>query len=154
MQTTSPPDRYHSPSSPSDPELAARLRLAIARIARRLRQQAGSGMEASPTLVAALATVEKDGPLTPSALASAERIQRPTATRVVAKLEAAGLVTRTPDPDDGRVWRVAITAEGRTLLKRIRSRKNQYLAKQLRRLEPEELATLAQATRILERLLD
>ena len=138
---------------PTDPELAARLRLAITRMARRLRQVSGAGGETSPTRTAALATIEREGPLTPSALAEVERIQRPTATRVVARLEAAGLVTRTPDPLDGRVARVAITAEGRALLRRIRTRKNQYLARRLRSLDADDLATLERAARILERLL-
>jgi DNA-binding MarR family transcriptional regulator len=142
-----------SSSTTSDPQLAAQLRLAIVRMARRLRQEAGTEGEASPTLTAALATVERQGPLTPSALADCERIQRPTATRVVAKLEAMGLVTRTPDLSDGRSSHVAITREGQALLKRIRTRKNEYLARRLRDLDPGELATLAEAAAILERLL-
>jgi DNA-binding MarR family transcriptional regulator len=126
--------------------------MAIVRMARRLRQEAGTGGETSPTLMAALATIEREGPLSPSALAQHERIQRPTATRVVARLEQAGLVTRTSDPSDGRVSHVAIASEGRALLKRIRTRKNQYLAQRLRTLNPAELRTLADAAAILERL--
>jgi DNA-binding MarR family transcriptional regulator len=141
-------------SSPSDPELAARLRMAIVRTARRLRQQADTGGETSPTLTAALSTIEREGPLTPSALADCERIQRPTATRVIARLEEAELVTRTPDPADGRVSHVAITAQGRALLKRLRTRKNQYLTQRLRSLTPAERETLADAAAILERLLE
>jgi DNA-binding MarR family transcriptional regulator len=128
--------------------------MAIVRMARRLRQESDTGGETSPTLTAALSTVEREGPLTPSALAEHERIQRPTATRVVARLEAAGLVTRTSDPADRRVARVAITPEGRAQLKRIRSRKNQYLAQRLRVLTPAEQATLADAAALLERLLE
>lgn len=123
-------------------------------MARRLRQEAGTEGELSPTLAAALATVERRGPLTPSALADCERIQRPTATGVVARLEERGLVTRTADPADRRVSHVAITREGLALLKRIRARKNEYLTRRLRALEPSELATLSQAAAILERLLD
>ncbi len=111
------------------------------------------GGETSPTLTAALATVERRGPLTPSALADCEGIQRPTATRAVGRLEEMGLVTRTPDPSDGRVSHVAITREGRALLKRIRTRKNEYLAQRLRGLEADELATLSRAASIIERLL-
>lgn len=122
-------------------------------MARRLRQEAGTGEELSPTLTSALATVEREGPLTPSALADCERIQRPTATRVVARLEEAGLVTRTSDLADRRVAHVAITPAGRALLKRIRSRKNEYLARRLRELTPDEQATLAQAAVLLERVL-
>jgi DNA-binding MarR family transcriptional regulator len=127
--------------------------MAITRMARRLRQEADTGGETSPTLTAALATVEREGPLTPSALAQHERIRRPTATRVVARLEAAGLVTRTADPADGRVAYVAITPAGTALLKRIRSRKNQYLARRLRELTPAERELLDEAAGLLERLL-
>jgi DNA-binding MarR family transcriptional regulator len=128
--------------------------MAIVRMARRLRQEADTGGETSPTIAAALATIERCGPLTPSALAEHERIKRPTATRAAAQLEARGLVTRTPDPTDGRVTHLAITPAGRALLRRIRSRKNEYLARRLRELEPDELATLGRAAEIVERLLD
>jgi DNA-binding MarR family transcriptional regulator len=122
-------------------------------MARRLRQEAGSEGEASPTLMAALGTVEREGPLTPSALAERERIQRPTATRALARLEEAGLVTRTTDPSDRRVAHVAITPAGSALLARVRSRKNEYLTRRLRMLTQGERETLAEAAAILERLL-
>ena len=134
------------------PDLAARLRLAIARTARRLRQE--TGRELSPSLSSALATVERHGPLTPSELAERERVQRPTATRLVARLEEDGLVTRTADPSDGRSFLVAVTGEGRALLARMRRRKDAYLAERLKRLDPSERATLAEAAAILERLLE
>jgi DNA-binding MarR family transcriptional regulator len=138
-------------------EIAARLRLAVVRTARRLRQEA-LGPEAagtlSPTLTAALATVENHGPLTPSELADRERIKRPTATRTIAALETAGLVTRTGDPDDRRASLVSTTAEGRALLKRLRGRKNAYIATRLRGLPAEDVATLERAAGILERMLD
>jgi len=123
-------------------------------MARRLRQESDTGGETSPTLTAALSTIAREGPLTPSALAESERIQRPTATRVVARLEELRLVARTRDPSDGRVSHVAITAEGRALLKRIRTRKNQYLTQRLRTLPAAERETLAEAAAILERLLE
>jgi DNA-binding MarR family transcriptional regulator len=133
-------------------ELPARLRLAVARTARRLRQEADGGL--SPTLTAALATLDRHGPLTPSRLAELERVQRPTATRIVAKLEQAGLVVRETDLSDGRSFTVALSPDGARLLKQVRSRKNAYLAKRLRRLDEDELATLARATEILERILE
>lgn len=129
----------------------------MVRTARRLRQDASQAEGAgflSPTLTAALATVECHGPLTPSELAERERVQRPTATRIVASLVELGLVTRTPDPSDGRGFLVAPTTEGRALLKRLRGRKNAYLAKRMRDLDPDEVATLERAAEILERLLD
>ena len=129
---------------------AARLRLAITRTARRLRQEAAG--ELTPTSGAALATVERHGPLTPSELAEIERIKRPTATRSLRCLEEAGLVQRTPDPSDGRSALVSITAAGRERLRSLRGRKNAYLAKRMRPLSEEDLATLERAAEILERL--
>ena len=78
--------------------------------------------------MAALATIEKRGPLTPSELADVERIQRPTATRVAAHLTERGLVQRADDPEDGRVSLLSVTAAGQALLDEVRSRKNAYLA--------------------------
>src|SRR5215212_1359825 len=81
-------------------ELAPRLRWAITRMARRLRQEAGTDL--GPSQVAALATIERHGPLSPSEVAKLERIKRPTVTRIIGHLEAAGLVERVSDPEDGR----------------------------------------------------
>ncbi len=139
-------------TSTSASELAARLRLAVARTSRRLRQEADAGLSA--TLLAGLATVERHGPLTPSELAARERVQRPTATRLIARLEADGLVTRTADPADGRSSLIAIGDDGRALLREARTRKDAYLARRLRTLPPEDRATLARAAVLLERLLE
>src|SRR5206468_4715914 len=122
------------------PPLAPRLRLAVARTARRLRQEAGGGL--SPTLTAALASIENHGPLTPSELAERERVKRPTATRLIGTLEESGYVTRTPDPGDRRSSLIAITPEGRDLMRTLRTRKDLYLARRLRALSPEERETL------------
>src|SRR5437016_14245544 len=113
----------------SELELAARLRLAVTRLARRLRQQSGEAL--MPSQNSALASIERHGALTPSELANIERIQRPTATRVLSALTEAGLVARETDELDRRVARVRITPAGAALLKRVRSRKNAYLARRL-----------------------
>jgi DNA-binding MarR family transcriptional regulator len=133
-------------------DLTTRLRLAITRTARRLRQEGGSDL--SPTLSAALATIARHGPLTPSELATRERIQRPTATRLLARLEGPGLVVRTADPQDRRSSLVAITPDGHALLDELRTRKDAYLAQRLRTLSVEDRATLRRAADVLERLLD
>ena len=136
----------------SDTELASRLRFALARTARRLRQEAGTGL--SPSLTAALATVERCGPLTPSELAGAERVRRPTITRVLIRLEEAGLITRTPDPGDRRSTLVAVTPAGAALLADARTRKDAFLSERLDGLSPADRATLARAAAILEGLLE
>ncbi|HEY7456497.1 MAG TPA: MarR family transcriptional regulator [Solirubrobacterales bacterium] len=133
-------------------EAAARLRMAIVRTSRRLRQEAAGRL--TPTAAAALATVERHGPLTPSELAEIERVKRPTATRTLRLLGEAGLVERTPDPEDGRSALVSVTAAGRERLRRLRGRRNAYLARRMRGLPPEDVETLERAATILERILD
>jgi DNA-binding MarR family transcriptional regulator len=140
MQTTSTTD------------LAHRLRPVIARLARRMRQQAGGDL--SPTQGAALNTIACHGTLTPSELAAREKIQRPTATRVLARLEDAGLIARAADPSDRRCSLVAVTEAGEALLAHTRERKDLYLAERLDRLSPEELVALERAAGILERMLE
>ena len=144
----------HVASAAEEPTaaLAAHLRLAITRTARRLRQEAGR--ELSPSQVSALATIERHGPLTPSELADRERVTRPTATRVAARLEELGVIARTADPADARSSRLRITRGGRALLARLRSRKTAYLARRLSDLGAGELTTLERASELLERMLE
>ena len=149
MRTTLPP-----PTTPREirEELAPRLRWAITRVARRLRQEAGTDL--GPSQVAALATIERHGPLSPSELAELERIKRPTATRILRHLEEAALVARVKDPEDGRGSIVSVTAAGRTHLKRLRARKTAYLASRLDRLPAEDRRTLERAAELLEGMLE
>ncbi len=121
-------------------------------MARRLRQEAGTDL--GPSQVAALATVERHGPLSPSELAERERIKRPTATRIVRHLEAAGLVERVRDPEDGRASILSVTAEGRALLRRLRERKTAYLAKRLSAMDAEDRRALERAAELLEGMLE
>ena len=134
------------------PDLAGHLRHTIVRAARRMRQEAGSDL--SPSLTAALSTVDRHGPLTPSELANRERIQRPTATRVLARLEEEGLIERTADLYDRRSSLVAVTKAGHELLQEQRTRKTAFLAARLEGLTADERATLERAADILERVLE
>src|ERR671932_2520427 len=108
-------------TTPSATDVAGHLRLVVARTARRLRQEASADL--SPSLTAALSSIERHGPLTPSELAAHERVQRPTATRLLARLGELGLVERAPDPADRRSSLITASVEGRALLRRQRSRK-------------------------------
>ena len=135
----------------SVPDLAGRLRLTIVRTARRLRQETGT--ELSPSLTAALSTVERHGPLTPGEVATRERIQRPTATRVLARLEEQGLVDRMPDVRDRRSSLLTASKAGRDLLAELRTRKTAFLAARIEDLDDEDRATLERAADILERML-
>jgi DNA-binding MarR family transcriptional regulator len=132
--------------------VASRLRLAVTRTARRMRQESDPSL--SPTQTAALATIERRGPLTPSELASIEGVQRPTISRVATRLVEAGLVERLPDELDRRGARLRVTDEGRRRLHEVRSRKTAYLAERIERLGPEERDLLMRASDLLERLLE
>jgi DNA-binding MarR family transcriptional regulator len=138
-------------SASNGDELASRLRFAVARLARLLRQQDQSGF--GPTLVAALATIERHGPITLGELAGREQVAPPTITKVVEKLEANGLVTRTTDVADRRVNRVALTSKGTKQLAVYRSRRTEWLASRLQDLSPTEHEQLIAALPVLERLI-
>jgi DNA-binding MarR family transcriptional regulator len=135
-----------------DAELAARLRLAVTRLSRRLRHQGEAGISASQ--LSALATVDRAGPMTLGDLAGAEQVQPPSMTRIVARLEEAGLVDRRASEQDRRVARVRVTTAGRQLLQRSRTRKDAYLARRLEILEPADRALMGEAVAVLEQLLE
>ena len=139
-------------STPDLTERASRLRLAITRTARRMRQEASP--ELGPASLSALATIDRLGPLTAGELAAAERIQPPTATRLLAGLAGKGLVSRAADPSDGRCSIVSATPAGAAMLKRLRGRKNAYLARRMRDLPDDDVAALERAAEILERVLE
>ena len=131
--------------------MASRLRLAVTRLHRRLRQQSAGGLTQSQG--SALASVGQLGSPTLGALASRESVQPPSMTRIVAALEEKGLVTRVIDATDRRVARVTLTDQGSDVLERSRSLKNAFLAGQLHRLSTEERQRLGELTGLLERLV-
>jgi DNA-binding MarR family transcriptional regulator len=135
----------------AETETAARLRMAITRLHRRLRQQSPGGLTASQA--SALTSVGQLGSPTLGALAARESVQPPSMTRIVGVLEEMGYVSRLTDPGDRRVARVTLTNKGDAVLRRSRSRKNAYLAAQLRRLAPEDRQALSDLTELLERLV-
>jgi DNA-binding MarR family transcriptional regulator len=136
-------------------DTAAQLRMAVVRTARRLRQEAAAEAGGlTPTSTSALATIERHGPLTPSELARIERVKRPTMTRTLRCLEREGLVVRTPDPADGRSALVSVNGTGRERLRRLRGRKNAFLAKRMRDLPGDDVETLERAAEILEGMLE
>lgn len=134
-------------------ELASRLRLAMARLVRRARQEAVEG-EVTPSMMSALGAIYGLGGPTLGELAAAERVQPPTITKLVGRLEDDGLVVREPDQSDRRVVRVRLSPEGRRFVERTRVRAGAYMARRLRTLSDEERAVLEGALPILERLLE
>jgi DNA-binding MarR family transcriptional regulator len=141
-----------SPVTASEAELASRLRLAVTRLARRLRTQLPG--ELSPSQLATLASVERLGPITLGELSAVERVKPPTMTKIVACLEEQGLVSRTVDQADRRVARVEATGSGLAFLDDSRQQKDAYLAQRLRTVSPEDRSVLEQAAEVLERILE
>src|SRR5437588_10405256 len=94
-RSTPTKDRPARPADAAILPLAGALRLVVMRLARRLRQQADAGISLS--MLSALATIERHGPMTLSELAGHERVQPPTITTVLGRLEAAGLAARDTD---------------------------------------------------------
>jgi DNA-binding MarR family transcriptional regulator len=126
-----------------------RLRVAIARLSRRLRKHELAGL--TPTQLAA---VERAGPLRLGDLAAAERIAPSTLTRLVSVLEEHGYVKRCAVPGDARAWTLVVTPRGHEVLDRIRHENTLLLADSLLTLSPEQLAALAAALPALEQLAD
>jgi DNA-binding MarR family transcriptional regulator len=132
-------------------ELAVALREAITRLNRRVRQTRPVG-DLTFSQLSALTSLKLAGALTPRELADTERVQPPTMTKIVGKLEDRGLVARTPHPTDRRQVILAPTEEGRTVLAQFERRRNLWLAQQLAELAPEERDTLARAAEILRQV--
>jgi DNA-binding MarR family transcriptional regulator len=139
-------------NSESEAELASRLRMAVTRLHRRLRQHNVGGL--TPSQTSALASINRLGAPTLGELALTESVQPPSMTRIVGNLEAAGYVKRVVDQADRRVARVTLLASGRKVLQQNRSLKNAFLARQLRQLDQGEQVALAELTVLLERLLE
>jgi DNA-binding MarR family transcriptional regulator len=93
------------------------------------------------------------GPRTLGELAAAEQVRPPTMTRIVQGLEAAGLVRRVRDPDDGRVHRLHATAKGRRVMQQGRERRVANLAVLFGRLSSAELERVREAAELVERAL-
>ncbi|MEX2210613.1 MAG: MarR family transcriptional regulator [Gaiellaceae bacterium] len=145
-------DRDSSPTSVEISRHAAALRLAVTRMTRRLRQVGGTDL--GPAALSALDSIERLSPVTPSELAEAERVTRPTVARILGRLVKERLVIRAPDPSDGRGSLISISDEGVRVLSRVRTRKSTFLADLIRDLPDEDVATLVRAADLIEQMLN
>jgi DNA-binding MarR family transcriptional regulator len=135
----------------STAQLAVLLRDAVTRVNRRMRQTRPVG-DLTHSQISALQSLDLGGALTPRELAEAERVQPPTLTRIVSRLEERGLVARTPHPSDGRQVILALSPAGRELLEGYRRTRDEWLAQRLSELSAEERDTVARAAEILSRI--
>jgi DNA-binding MarR family transcriptional regulator len=136
----------------TDVELAARLRMTLGRLNRRVRQHGPQSLSSSQA--STLASVEALGPVRLGDLAAHEGVTAPTQSRLVGSLEHQGLVRRMPDADDRRATLLAITAQGRRQLDQLRGERSAFLVEQLGRLSPERRTALVAALDALEALAE
>jgi len=136
---------------PAAAPLAGMLRDAIMRLNRRMRQARPLG-DLTLTQISALTSLGLAGALTPRELAEHERVQPPTMTKIIAKLEDRGLVQRTPHPTDGRQVVLHATEAGRAAVADQRRAGDAWLAKALAELPPDDRETLRRAAELLERI--
>jgi DNA-binding MarR family transcriptional regulator len=151
--STEPVRRLTLAEDAGDAEIdVTRLRVALARLSRRLRRHELAGL--TPTQLAALSTIGKTGPMRLGDLAAAEGIAPSTLTRLVTALEDSGYVRRTADPSDARASTLAITSHGQDALERIRRETTLMLTASLELLTQEQRSALAAALPVLEQLAD
>ena len=150
--TQAPPEpRTPQSAGRRPPALAAELRTAIMRTSRRQRQERSTD-DVTPGQYSVLAVLDHHGPCTPRELAAHEKVQPPSMTRTVAALGDLGLVQRTEHPTDGRQVLVALSEQGRVVVRETRRRRDAWLARRLAELTPAERDTLAEAAAILQRV--
>jgi DNA-binding MarR family transcriptional regulator len=134
--------------------LAAELRALLGKLKRRLREQGDVG-DLTPSQVSVLLRLEKDGAATTSSLARAEGMRPQSMAAIIAALDAAGLVTGTPDPTDGRRVLLSLTEPCRQWVQDGRAARQDWLSRRLQaRLSVEELEIVATAAALLGRLVE
>lgn len=136
-----------------DARLASDLSLAVVRLARQLRFRRPDS-PVSLSQLSALATLAKEGPITPGALAIRERVRPPSMTRVIASLAELGFIDRCAHPDDGRQVLVSVSESGRELIEVERRASQEWLQQRLAELQPEQRNTLLAAADLMFAIVD
>jgi len=131
---------------------ADRLRVAVGRLARKLRQQSLGGL--TPSQASVLSTLERHGPMAMSQVADHESISKPSATGIVGRLVAKGLVSRSPDGGDKRSFIVEISPSGRELIDLRRRERNAYLARRIDSLSETDHQALERAIELFENMIE
>jgi DNA-binding MarR family transcriptional regulator len=135
-----------------DEKLASDLAIAVVRLTRHLRGRRAAS-PVSLTQLSALATLHREGPMTPGAIASRERVQPPSMTRVIASLADLGMVKREPHPTDGRQVIVTLSQSGVDVVVDEANAREEWLRAQLKRLDDEQMVTLREAVGIIESIV-
>jgi DNA-binding MarR family transcriptional regulator len=117
-----------SPRNPAADQCAIRLRAAVSGLSRRLRSATADVGLISPSKLATLAQVHRGGPMTPTELAAREKVKLQSLTRLLAELEAQGLLTREPHASDARQSVLPLTRAGLAQLKAVARSRESSLA--------------------------
>jgi DNA-binding MarR family transcriptional regulator len=134
--------------------LAAELHALSGKLKRRLREQASAG-DLTPSQTAVLGHLDRDGPMTVTALARAEGVRPQSMGATIAVLEAAGLVKGSPDSKDGRQTILSLTPACREFIRSGRAARHDWLFRAIQaKLTPQEQAQLAASMGLLNRLVD
>jgi DNA-binding MarR family transcriptional regulator len=142
------------PSSPDPARLAVELHELVIKLRRRLREQADAG-DLPPSQVAVLRRLEREGPITVSALARVAGVRSQSMGATVAALQAAGLVTGEPDPADGRQTLLSLTPACRKWMRQNRAAKQDWLLRAIDgELSAREQQDLARALALLQRIVE
>ena len=131
---------------------AGELRALLGRLSRRLRQTSVAG-ELTLSQASVLSLLEREGSATPGVLAARERISPQSMGTILISLEALGLVSRTPDPTDGRCLVISLTEAGLQTVQGARRQREERLARALAdHFTAQEQQVLIEALPLLERL--
>jgi len=132
--------------------IAHEFRETLGRVIRRLRAEGGQPPVGQ---MAVLGRLDREGPASTSDLAAAERMRPQSMAQTVRDLESAGLVSRRPDPDDGRRALVELTPAGLERLHTTRARREGWLAELFEHeFTAAERETLRAALPLLRRIAD
>jgi len=134
-------------------ELSSELRIAVARLSRRVRAERADD-ELSDGQFSVLALLFREGPKTLGELSTHEHVTPPSMNRTVNRLEAAGYLVRQASTDDRRKVYFVPTDSGRELVKETRRRRDAWLDKRLAKLPPATRALLADAAVVIRELAD
>lgn len=146
--------KERSTANPHTATLAAEIRVMAGQLRRRLREQSSLG-DLTESQLGVLRRLDSEGPATVSVLARAEGMRPQSMGANIAALETAGLVSGTPDPDDGRQTLWSLTAACRERVKAGRIAREDWLYRTLQsKLTAAEQAELARAVELLKRLVE
>ena len=135
-----------------DTEMVPELRIGVTRLSRRLRSERPDDDSLTPSQLAVLGTLIRNGPMRPGELAAAERVRPPSMTRILAHLFDEGMIEKTPDPEDGRQVLIELTAVAAQRIQTMRQQKDAYLTQALAQLTPTDRELVLKAGPILSQL--